>query len=105
MNLMKSGENVQTISISWDVPSIPNGIITVYEIHYTNGSDTYNTTNTQYTIEGLLPNTLYTIEVRAYTSIGGGEWMSIMTSTSPIRMLINDIILYCIFLYSYCIRF
>ena len=105
MDLMKSGENVQTISISWDVPSMPNGIITVYEIHYTNnGSDTYNTTNTQYTIGGLLPNTSYTIEVRAYTSIGGGEWMSITTSTNSIRMLINDIIHYCILLYSYCIR-
>ena len=62
------------ITISWDVPSMPNGIITAYEIHYTNGSGTYNTTNTQYTIEGLLPNTLYTIEVRAYTSAGAGEW-------------------------------
>jgi hypothetical protein len=80
-NLVLNDAGTSTISISWDVPSIPNGIITVYEIHYTNGSGTYNTTNTQYTIEGLLPNTLYTIEVRAYTSAGAGEWRSIVGFT------------------------
>ena len=79
---MSSNVGISTISISWDVPSIPNGIITVYEIRYTNGSGTYNTTNTQYTIEGLLPNTLYTIEVRAYTSAGAGEWRSIDVTTT-----------------------
>ena len=32
------------------------------------------TINTQYSIEGLLPYTNYTIGVRASTSIGPGEW-------------------------------
>ena len=33
-----------------------------------------NTTNTQYSIVGLIPNTSYTIGVRAHTSVGPGEW-------------------------------
>ena len=78
---------IDTISISWNIPTIPNGIITVYEIRYRepNNNGLYNitnTTNTQYSIEGLLPNTNYTIEVRAYTSIGPGDWSNIFVSTT-----------------------
>ena len=67
------------ISISWNPPPIPNGIITVYEIRYRESTSTgpyniTNTTNTQYSIVGLIPNTSYAIGVRAYTSIGPGEW-------------------------------
>uniref|UniRef100_A0A1X7T7A1 Fibronectin type-III domain-containing protein n=1 Tax=Amphimedon queenslandica TaxID=400682 RepID=A0A1X7T7A1_AMPQE len=66
------------ISIIWN-PTIPNGIITVYEIRYRESTSTgpyniTNTTNTYYSIVGLIPNTSYTIGVRAYTSIGPGEW-------------------------------
>ena len=78
---------INTISISWSIPTILNGIITVYEIRYreSNINGLYNitnATNTQYSIEGLLPNTNYTIEVRAYTSIGSGDWSSIFVSTT-----------------------
>ena len=67
------------ISISWSPPTTPNGIITVYEIRYRESTSTgpyniTNTTNTQYSIVGLIPNTSYTIGVRAYTSVGPGEW-------------------------------
>ena len=70
---------IDTISISWNIPTIPNGIITVYVIRYRESDNNglyniTNTTNIQYSIEGLLPNTNYTIEVRAYTSIGPGDW-------------------------------
>jgi hypothetical protein len=59
-----------------------NGIITVYEIRCSNRSGTFNTTDTQYTIQGLTAGTSYVIEVRAYTSIGPGEWTSIVASTA-----------------------
>ena len=67
------------ISISWSPPTTPNGIITVYEIRYRESISTgpyniTNTTSTQYSIVGLLPNTSYTIGVRAYTSVGLGKW-------------------------------
>ena len=77
------------ISISWNPPTIPNGIITVYEIRYRESTSTgpyniTNTTNTQYSIVGLIPNTSYTIGVRAYTSIGPGEWTDREYTTIPI---------------------
>uniref|UniRef100_A0A1X7UAY7 Fibronectin type-III domain-containing protein n=1 Tax=Amphimedon queenslandica TaxID=400682 RepID=A0A1X7UAY7_AMPQE len=67
------------IFIVWNHPTVPNGIITVYEIKYRESTSTgpyhiTNTTNTYYSILGLIPNTSYTIGVRAYTSIGPGEW-------------------------------
>ena len=85
--------DIDTISISWNIPTIPNGIITVYEIRYRESSNNglynvTNTTNTQYSIEGLLPNTNYTIEVRAYTSIGPGDWNIVRISTNQICKII-----------------
>ena len=61
----------------------------MYEIRYreSNSNGPYNmtnTTNTQYSIGGLLPNTNYTIGVRAYTSVGPGEWSDTQISTSKI---------------------
>ena len=67
------------IHITWKVPTVPNGVIIMYEIRYRefNSNGPYNMTftiNTQYSIVGLVPYTNYTIGVRAYTSIGPGEW-------------------------------
>ena len=79
-----------SLLIVWNPPTMPNGIITVYEIRYRESSSTgpyniTNTTNTQYNIVGLIPNTSYTIEVRAYTSIGPGEWTE-ATAKTPLSM-------------------
>ena len=78
-DLMSASIDIEMINISWNPPTIPNGIITVYEIRYRESTNTdpyniTNTTNTYYSIAGLIPNTSYTIGVRAYTSIGPGEW-------------------------------
>ena len=77
------------ISILWYPPTIPNGIIRVYEIRYRESTSTgpyniTNTTNTKYSIVGLIPNTSYTIGVRAYTSIGPGEWTNREYNTAQI---------------------
>ena len=84
--LIQSGAEVQLINITWNIPTVPNGVIIIYEILYrvsmSNGSyNMTNTTNTQYSIGGLLPNTNYTIAVRAYTSVGPGNWSDIFVST------------------------
>ena len=76
-----------SLAISWSPPVAPNGIITEYEIRYRESISTgpyniTNTTNTQYSIVGLIPNTSYTIGVRAYTSVGPGEWTNITNQTS-----------------------
>ena len=77
--MIQANATLAEISISWNPPTIPNGIITVYEIRYRESTSTgpyniTNTINTQYSIVGLIPNTSYTIGVRAHTSTGPGEW-------------------------------
>ena len=89
---MSYGSDVDQINITWNQPSIPNGIIMMYEIHYTvydNGSGVFmmmnGTTNTQHTIDELLPNTSYIVGVRAYTIAGPGEWTDETAMTFDIR--------------------
>ena len=89
-DLIQSGTEIQVINITWNIPSVHNGVIIVYEIRYreSNSNGPYNmtnTTNTQHSIGGLLPNTNYTIEVRAYTIVGPGEWTDTQVSTCNIR--------------------
>ena len=105
--LIQSDSEIQVINITWNIPKVPNGVIIMYEIRYreSNSNDPYNmanATNKQYSIGGLLPNTNYTIGVRAYTNVGPGEWSDTQISTSNIRRsvvcLFNDLYP---FLYSY----
>ena len=99
---MSSGSDVDQISITWNQPSIPNGIIIMYDIRYTesNNSDSFvifvnGITDTQYMISGLTSFISYTIGVRAYTIAGPGEWIEIQASTllpgilSVYRTIIN----------------
>uniref|UniRef100_A0A1X7T125 Fibronectin type-III domain-containing protein n=1 Tax=Amphimedon queenslandica TaxID=400682 RepID=A0A1X7T125_AMPQE len=93
-DLIQTNAALTEISISWNPPTIPNGIITVYEIRYRESTSTgpytiTNTTNTYYSIVGLIPNTSYTIGVRAYTSIGPGEWTNELFSTNEIASISN----------------
>ena len=100
-NLMSSGSDVDQISITWNQPSIPNGISIMYDIRYreSDNSDSFiyvnGITNTQHIIDGLIPNTSYTVGVRAYTIAGPGEWIDIQASTllpgisSVYRTIIN----------------
>ena len=85
-DLRLNGVGIDLISVTWNIPTVPNGVIIMYEIRYreSNSSGPYNmsnTSNTQYSIGGLLPYTNYTIGVRAYTTVGPGEWSDIFAST------------------------
>ena len=99
---MSSGSGVDQISITWNQPSIPNGIIIMYDIRYrqSDNSDSFvifvnGVTDTQYIISGLTSFISYTIGVRAYTIAGPGEWIEIQVSTllpgisSVYRTIIN----------------
>ena len=78
--------NSTAITVSWVEPSITNGIITMYEIVYSLGNHSVldddatiisvmATVNTSYEIiiGGLDHFTVYTVAVRAYTRVGGGN--------------------------------
>ena len=65
---------------------MPNGIITMYEIHYKESSsntmyNVHNTTSTQYTIDQLSESSVFKIKVRGYTIAGPGKWATITVST------------------------
>ena len=103
MPMVEDERSLSSLNISWSPPTTPNGIITVYEIRYRESTSTgpyniTNTTNTQYSIVGLIPNTSYTIGVRAYTSVGPGEWNNKSYSSAHIceYLLLN---FYFIFLF------
>ena len=63
-------------------PEVPNGVITQYSIQL-NGTDISSLSNNElmYTIEGLSPDTVYVLQVRAHTGAGAGPSSSITIVT------------------------
>ena len=85
---MSNRSDIDQISITWNQPTMPNGIIIMYDIRYreSDNSDSFvffvnGITDTQYIISGLTSFISYTIGVRAYTIAGPGEWIEIQAST------------------------
>ena len=80
---------VTQLILIWSPPSEPNGVIIIYELHFSlneicscNSSTTsVNTSATQHTLRDLPPNTAVTFSVRAYTIIGPGEYVTGQAST------------------------
>ena len=79
------------VTLSWMAPTTPNGIIIQYEVQYSVNSTTslVNFTHTLMdTVGGLLPATIYTLQIRAYTRVGAGPFSdSITVTTLPERKL------------------
>ena len=70
--------NSSSVTLQWRSPETPNGVITQYSILY-NGTNITNFGNNVLmdTIEGLSPDTVYVLQLRAYTGAGGGPPASI----------------------------
>ncbi|KAL5486467.1 hypothetical protein EMCRGX_G018950 [Ephydatia muelleri] len=75
-----------TITLTWQPPPVPNGVIIMYQVTYsTNGVvNTNNTTTPPVTVTGLVPRTTYTFSVTAYTITGPGTPLQVQTSTADI---------------------
>eukprot|EP00731_Ephydatia_muelleri_P019106 Em0011g1146a len=75
-----------TITLTWQPPPVPNGVIIMYQVTYsTNGVvNTYNTATPQVIMTGLVPRTTYTFSVTAYTITGPGTPLQVQTSTADI---------------------
>ena len=82
-----------TISIFWEKPAIPNGLITHYEVSYWSSAADHSTAtvaSTSFTTPGSLePGTAYTFTVRAYTKVGPGnkEILIESTLTRPCKLI------------------
>ena len=65
--------NSSSVTLQWRPPVTPNGIIIQYSLQY-NTTAVANTTNNVliYTVSGLSPDTVYTLQLRAHTSAGAG---------------------------------
>ena len=71
-----------TMSLSWTLPQMPNGIITHYQVQYrrsdsSSSSSTFTSLSTTnviltYTVTELTSNTEYVFRVRAFTVVGHG---------------------------------
>ena len=101
-NFMVTDITATTISLEWIRPQVPNGIITLYTLEYTDGSTTneisipviFNTTDDEYnvtstTVELLNEFTNYTFTISATTGGGVGPNVTIMETTSQAGMSIN----------------
>ncbi len=81
--------NSTSLQLTWSAPLLPNGVITAYEVsHQLQGGmelGRENTTDvrTTHTLTGLMPQTTYTITVRAYTIAGSGEETNLTAVTTP----------------------
>ena len=64
--------NSSSVTLQWMPPETPNGIITHYSLQ--NGPTITNLSNNvlMFTVEGLSPDTMYVLQLRAYTRVGGG---------------------------------
>jgi len=78
--------SASTIVASWNAPASPNGIITKYDIMYTQANVTAWTTRStslrSYTITGLLPFIPYHVKVVAHTKVGSGPASAVASATT-----------------------
>ncbi len=83
------GSSTNSIIITWNEPLTVTGVITMYDIRYkqfnvTSDYEYFNgITRTIYEINLLSHYTTYTVGVRAYTSVGPGEWNEIQVVLLP----------------------
>eukprot|EP00731_Ephydatia_muelleri_P025263 Em0017g346a len=75
-----------TITLTWQPPPNPNGMIIMYQVTYSIDEvvNTHNPTSPTVTITGLLPNTTYTFSVAAYIMTGIGTPQQVQSSTAAI---------------------
>ena len=81
-----------SVTLQWIPPEPPNGVIMQYSILY-NGINITNFGNNTLmdTIEGLTPDTVYDVQLRAHTVVGPGEPSSITFLTCKLLNIIVSV--------------
>ena len=81
-----------SITVTWEPPQYPNGVLLGYEVCYTSNGDSPSAVNVQNTstawkLTDMKPCTMYSISVRAKTVAGFGEKSTpVMISTGESGM-------------------
>ena len=95
------------LNVTWDPPTVPNGIITQYTAEWKKDSDSnYNstiTTSRRYTIDNLQPQHLYCVRVAPSTSIGQGPFTEEKCANTNVSGTCMSIFIY-IYIYTPNIR-
>ena len=60
------------MTLQWRPPETPNGVITHYSIQLNENNINISSNELMYTIEGLSPDTVYVLQLRAHTVVGAG---------------------------------
>ena len=77
--------NSSSVTLQWMPPETPNGVITHYSIQL-DGTNISNVSSSvlMYTIEGLSPDTVYVLQLRAHTGAGAGPPSNLTVMTSEL---------------------
>ena len=76
------------VTLQWSAPQTPNGVVTHYSVLY-NGTNIANFGSNilMDTIEELLPDTIYVLQLRAHTVVGVGPPSSLTIITCKLFVL------------------
>ena len=85
--------NSTHVTLQWIPPEILNGVITQYSILY-DGANIVNISSSvlMYTIEGLSPDTVYVLQLRAHTGAGAGPSSTVTFITCKLSNIISSYI-------------
>ena len=81
------------MTLQWRPPETPNGVITHYSIQL---DENYSSNELMYTIEGLSPDTVYVLQLRAHTVVGAGPPSNITFLTCKQTMVVTWHVMGCL---------
>ena len=80
-----------SVTLQWMPPKYPNGVITKYSVHY-DGKYIEKFGNVPDdlidTIEGLSPNSVYILKMKAHTRVGPGPPVSLAIKTRKLNVVV-----------------
>ena len=79
--------NSSSVTLQWRPPATPNGIITQYSVQFDTTVINFSSNMLLVTVDGLSPETLYLLRLRARTSVGEGPPSSVTVITCKLFIM------------------
>ena len=96
--------NSSSVTLQWRPPEILNGVIAQYSILYDGiniNITEFDNNMLMYTVEGLSPDTVYVLQLRAHTGAGVGPFSRLTFLTCKLTVVVTWHESYLIFLSIY----